>query len=237
MARPKKCPPAGAPEWMVTYGDMMGLLLTFFIMLYALSSIDETKATVVADAFSLQFGPTGQTIPVPGPQPPANSNRQRLESTGRGKRSQTFMGGNPVLAPKGDYASVQTIRPKRERITGGVVYFGLGLDELDGIAREDIRIIADQLRGTPFKIEVKGHTSIEPGIHANNLDVLAFNRAMNVKHELIRLGVDGKLIQVKSVGPNEPVPASLSTPGRTPQEANAFVEVVKLLELPERQGE
>ena len=238
MAREKKCPPAGAPEWMVTYGDMMGLLLTFFIMLYALSSVDETKATTVAEAFSLQFGPSAQTIPTPGQQPPANSNKQKANITGRAWRNEIFMGGNPVLAPKGDYASVQTIRPKQDRIIGGVVYFGLGLDELDSAAREDIRIIADQLRGTPYKISVKGHTSMfEPGIFANNLDVLAFNRAMNVKHELIRLGVEGRLIQVTSVGPNEPVPASLSTPGRSPLEANAFVEVVKLLELPERQGE
>ncbi|MCL2304990.1 MAG: OmpA family protein [Planctomycetaceae bacterium] len=237
MAREKKCPPAGAPEWMVTYGDMMGLLLTFFIMLYAMSSIDETKATTVSEAFSLQFGPSAQTVPAPGMQLPANSNKQTANVSGRARRNQTFMGGNPVLAPHGDYASVRTVRPKQDKITGGVIYFALGLDELDDAAREDIRAIADQLRGTPYKILVKGHTSIEPGIHANNLDVLAFNRAVNVKHELIRLGVDGKLIQVTSVGPNEPVPASLSTPGRTPQEANAFVEVMKLLELPERVGE
>jgi len=29
----------GVPEWVVTYGDMMSLLLTFFIMLVSLSEI------------------------------------------------------------------------------------------------------------------------------------------------------------------------------------------------------
>ena len=32
-------PPAGVPEWLVTFGDMMSLLLTFFIMLVSLSEV------------------------------------------------------------------------------------------------------------------------------------------------------------------------------------------------------
>ena len=237
MALKKKCPPAGAPEWMVTYGDMMGLLLCFFVMLYALSTIDPVKVVTVAEQFSIQFGSSAQQIPVPGLQPPNNSNKRELKSTGRAKRSETFMGGNPVLAPKGEYATVRSIRPKQEKITGGVVYFELGLDELNNVAKEDIRVIADQLRGTPYKILVKGHTSIEPGIYANSLHTLGYSRAANVRNELIRLGVEGKLIQTMTVGPDEPVPLSLSTPGRSAQAANAFVEVLRLLDLPDRTNE
>ena len=36
--------PPGVPEWVVTYGDMMSLLLTFFIMLVSLSEIVAEKA-------------------------------------------------------------------------------------------------------------------------------------------------------------------------------------------------
>ena len=32
-------PSAGVPEWVVTFGDMMSLLLTFFIMLVSMSEI------------------------------------------------------------------------------------------------------------------------------------------------------------------------------------------------------
>jgi len=233
----KKCPPPGAPEWVLTYGDMMSLLLTFFIMLFAMSTLDPIKITTVAEQFSIQFGSSAQQIPIPGIQPPNNSNKRELKSTGRARRSETFMGGNPVLAPKGDYASVRSIRPKQEKITGGVVNFGLGSDELDDTAREDIRVIADQLRGAPYKILVKGHTSIEPGIFANSLYHLGFNRAINVRNELIRLGIEPKLLQVMSVGPDEPVPLSLSVPGRSAQAANAFVEVLRLLDIPDRTNE
>ncbi|MBN1164106.1 MAG: flagellar motor protein MotB [Candidatus Krumholzibacteriota bacterium] len=34
---------AGAPAWMVTYGDLMSLLLCFFVMLVSMSSISEAK--------------------------------------------------------------------------------------------------------------------------------------------------------------------------------------------------
>jgi chemotaxis protein MotB len=33
----------GAPAWMVTYGDMMSLLLCFFVLLASMSSIQESK--------------------------------------------------------------------------------------------------------------------------------------------------------------------------------------------------
>ena len=34
---------AGAPEWMVTYGDMMSLLLVFFVALVSMSEIKKDK--------------------------------------------------------------------------------------------------------------------------------------------------------------------------------------------------
>ncbi|MCK5708805.1 MAG: OmpA family protein [Candidatus Aureabacteria bacterium] len=41
----KKCPPCkkGAPGWMMTYGDLMSLLLTFFVLIVSFSSIQEVE--------------------------------------------------------------------------------------------------------------------------------------------------------------------------------------------------
>ena len=36
-------PKKGAPAYMNTYGDMMTLLLTFFVLLFSMSSIDTQK--------------------------------------------------------------------------------------------------------------------------------------------------------------------------------------------------
>ncbi|MFH0882738.1 MAG: flagellar motor protein MotB [bacterium] len=36
-------PPPGAPPWVVTYGDMMSLLLTFFVLIVSFSSTEQVK--------------------------------------------------------------------------------------------------------------------------------------------------------------------------------------------------
>lgn len=48
----------GAPEWMVTFGDMMSLLLTFFIMLLSMSHMDMVKYRQVAESLNGSFGST-----------------------------------------------------------------------------------------------------------------------------------------------------------------------------------
>lgn len=42
----------GAPEWMNTYGDMITLLLTFFVLLFSFSSIDALKWEKIVSSFS-----------------------------------------------------------------------------------------------------------------------------------------------------------------------------------------
>ncbi|PID29273.1 MAG: hypothetical protein CR982_03275 [Candidatus Cloacimonadota bacterium] len=44
MAKKEKCEcPAGLPAWLATFGDLMSLLLTFFILLLSFSSVQESK--------------------------------------------------------------------------------------------------------------------------------------------------------------------------------------------------
>lgn len=42
--------------WAIPYGDLLTLLLAFFVVMYAISSINEGKYRVVADALSAAFG-------------------------------------------------------------------------------------------------------------------------------------------------------------------------------------
>lgn len=43
VRRKKPDPPAGAPAWMMTYGDLVTQMLTFFILLFTFSSLDTIK--------------------------------------------------------------------------------------------------------------------------------------------------------------------------------------------------
>ncbi|MRI68227.1 flagellar motor protein MotS [Gracilibacillus thailandensis] len=41
----------GAPKWMVTYSDMVTLILVFFVLLFSMSQIDAEKFRAIAEAF------------------------------------------------------------------------------------------------------------------------------------------------------------------------------------------
>lgn len=60
----------GAPEWMTTYSDMVTLLLTFFILLFSMATIDKHKFIEIANSLRSSFI--------------TNSNGERFDSN-RGK--------------------------------------------------------------------------------------------------------------------------------------------------------
>lgn len=54
--KPEEEPKQGAPEWMTTYGDMVTLLLCFFVLLFSMSSVDAQKFKSVVEAFQGSLG-------------------------------------------------------------------------------------------------------------------------------------------------------------------------------------
>ena len=48
--------PAGSPAWMATFSDLMNLLLCFFVLLFAMSNIDEDKFEELVASLSASFG-------------------------------------------------------------------------------------------------------------------------------------------------------------------------------------
>lgn len=57
MAKKRKedTPPPGSPAWMATFGDLMNLLLCFFVLLFSMSKIDAEEFQKIAASFSNQF--------------------------------------------------------------------------------------------------------------------------------------------------------------------------------------
>ncbi len=52
MARKRKRESSGGASWMETYSDLVTLLLTFFVLLYSMSTIDQEKYAKLVEAFS-----------------------------------------------------------------------------------------------------------------------------------------------------------------------------------------
>lgn len=53
--RKEDAPAPGAPAWMATFGDLMNLLLCFFVLLFSMSSVDAQKFELIAASFSDTF--------------------------------------------------------------------------------------------------------------------------------------------------------------------------------------
>ena len=208
-------PPAAVPEWMVTYGDLMSLLLTFFIMLVSMSELKQTdKYQGVADSLHQQFGYDSSTSSlVPGDLRPRNSALAALALTGRSKRRGQMEGGVQAKSAAGEHEQVRIIRPGDRTTLGTVIYFEESSRELSTAAQNDLRQIANVLEGKPQKIEVRGHTSQRPAAASekvrDNWD-LAYARSHATMEFLVKgLAIDPQRIRMSVAGPYEPAHVGL----------------------------
>lgn len=56
MAKRKEdAPPAGSPAWMNTFSDLMNLLLCFFVLLFSMSTVEESKLNELVAAMNNTF--------------------------------------------------------------------------------------------------------------------------------------------------------------------------------------
>ena len=226
----------GIPEWVVTFGDMMSLLLTFFIMLVSLSEIKEEETyQALVNSLQRQFG-YARTIEslTPGETRPRTSAFKVLATTGRAKKKDTAKGGVPEKSPTGEEPAVRIIRPGQTTAIGSVVFFEIGADHIGPTADAVIKNLAEQLRGKPQKIEVRGHVSAELAARTEGTEeaiMLGFRRAAAVRRLLVeREGINPDRFRISSAADSEP----MSRTGRSSAIArNPRVEVFMLDETVE----
>src|ERR1041385_4546233 len=122
MAAPAEAPPSeGAPEWMVSYADMITILMAFFVVMYSMAGTKESeKQEPVMSSLRKQFGrftgqPSGKFVP--------RSTQLAGVGTGPVKRVGSIPGGAEPKAPIGENSRVTTIRPGGQITVGGVIYF------------------------------------------------------------------------------------------------------------------
>jgi len=200
----------GIPEWVVTFGDMMSLLLTFFIMLVSLSEIKEDEQyQALVESIREKFGHDASIAAlVPGNSKPRNSRIANMATMGRAKRYNMMRGGDKVQAPVGDHPRVRIVRPGTRTVVGSVLTFDESAVALTKQHKVDLQTLAHDLGGKPQKIEVRGHTSGRPlpddAPYSDHWD-LAYRRAKAVAAFLIDdLGIDARRIRINVAGRHEP---------------------------------
>jgi len=223
----------GAPEWVVTYGDMMSLLLTFFIMLVSLSEVkDEERYQAMVESMLKRFGYESSAANLaPGTLTPRNSHVAKLATDGRARRLNAMQGGDKVQASVGDYPRVHIVRPGEQTGIGTVIFFPELTTDLSEQNKQALREVVVSFRGKPHKIEVRGHTAPQPlpkdSPYANHWE-LAYQRCCaTMKFLTDELGIDQRRIRMSVAGSNEPMQLT-ADPAK--QRQNSRVEVFLLNE-------
>lgn len=227
----------GVPEWVVTFGDMMSLLLTFFILLVSLSELkqerQDEKYQAILDSLRRRFGYTSARGLAPGPHIPRNSTVTKIDSAGRARRTDTMNGGADVRSLKGPSPRVKAMRQADQLTVGGSINFDEDSSQLTESQKRDLQLIALELGGKPQKVELRGHTSGRPlppdSPYVDQWD-LAYARCHSVMKFLVSVGLKPERLRISVVAQYEP--AQLSNDPLVLRE-NSRVEVFMLNEVTE----
>lgn len=219
MPRERKKQPegeGGAPGWVVTYGDMMSLLLTFFILLAAFSTISEEdfKKAVgsLEGAFSV-FPKYPSVIDVAGVGKKREQQRRMQQAAQKLAEQIQVMGQDKQV--KVEYDAKGGIKITLR----DTFLFDRGSAEIKTESFPVLESVSKILKGLDnVFIEVKGHTDNVPIVNhprfRDNYE-LSYYRADAVAKQLRILGpLPDNLFEITACGPNQPLSTNLTEEGR-----------------------
>lgn len=200
--------PPGVPEWVVTYGDMMSLLLTFFIMLVSMSEQKQDgKVRAMLNALEQRFGSDDGKFGAPGPSYIESSSNEHAASTGWSSEGGTKHRGIESKGRAGPSKTVKRIGHGTLITLGGPCLFEAFDNGLTEAMKEDLQTIAKVLSSHPNQIMVKGHATREimpaNSPFRDSWD-LSYARADAVGKYLVTQGIAKERILLSAAGDSEP---------------------------------
>jgi len=230
-----------AERWLLTYADMITLLMLFFIVLYSMSNVDSEKYKKLSQALQTVFqggniGIFDEGV-VPGQGGILSGGRGILDNAGqlpseKGKAQKKKINLSKVRA-----MLKQDVNTGRVTVTSseiGIVvtlaadsYFDEGSAEILPAARTSLEKIANLLRGFDNSLRVEGHTDDHPfrnlrGDFQSNWE-LAAARSLKVLGYLEASGIKKDRLSAVAFGSSRP-----KVPNETPEDraSNRRVEIV-----------
>jgi len=185
--RPKK---DNNDRWLITYADLITLLMIFFIVMYALSKLDAAKFEALTRSLATAFGAGAMILDSPGPAvvpgSPPEQIKDLVEANQLEKLKQEL---EQYIDESGLTAKISVTTEERGIVLSfqDNVLFELGSDVLTAQAREILDKVAPLLANTPNYIRIEGHTDnlpISTARFPSNWELSAA-RATNVVRELI----------------------------------------------------
>ncbi len=245
-------------RWLVSYADFITLLFAFFVVMYAVSSVNEGKYRVLSNSLVAAFrnitinteGPalaSGTVAPLQAlapalPKPIATPRRNgKEEEQRRQMRARMRDMAQDIVRALGPLA-----QDGRVRITEGVkgvtveinasVLFAPGDARLEPGAVAALRAVARILAGTDFPVTVEGHTDNTPISTAqfpSNWE-LSVVRASSVVRLFEDAGVAPGQLAATGYGEQRPVASNDTPEGRS---RNRRVTILIESPLPEAPAE
>ncbi len=209
MAKRKKKAAPGVPEWVVTFGDMMSLLLCFFILLQMFSEIKQDhEYQRVITAIKEAFGYSGGVGVLPIDDPPVRSIIEQLEEMMAVKQHEFVNSSqSPTNSLDGQRMRVRKLREGVVFTIGGPSMFDEYSAEIKPSVRRELEKLAILLAGRNNKIVIKGHAAskyLKDSSAFKDLDDLSYARAKNAKNVLVELGLEDRVFRLEAVGTREP---------------------------------
>jgi len=232
----KKCP-AGAPEYMLTYGDMVTLLLTFFVMLLTTAEVDGYQLQLILAAFPGLGNLEGGNTLEAGRLAELGNTIESLPSMERGRAlDEARRAAISIFQPEITSKKVRVQQDERGIIISlaSDAFFEpasaeIQIEQTREILQKLSRLLsAPSLSERTFRIE--GHTDNLPtdadGPWPSNWD-LSTARSLNVLRYLTEFGVSDQQFQVMGLADTRPLYDNTTPEGRA---YNRRVDVIILTE-------
>ena len=231
--RKKKQECKSFPAWLTSFGDLMSLLLTFFILLYSMSTISLEKFEQVIKGLSSAFGGevifqeggipegTNLNIQMPKTYPKMRSRREIEEQIAKIHKMLQQKG---LKAEVAKYATEIKIRINTNKL------FPPGSATPYKSALPAIKEMCDKLKVISVPIRIEGYTDsipIRTKEFPSNWELSAA-RAVAVLRIFEKEGYDPKLMSAAGFGPTHPIAPNTTPEGR---EKNRRIEIA--VELPQ----
>jgi len=232
-------------RWLVSYADFITLLFAFFVVMYAISSLNEGKYRVLSNSLTGAFSnakPMTPTLTSATPEDvvklvPLPLVKQKASEALRKERSQMTEVARDIMAVleplvrEGKVRVTQTSRGVTIEINASLL-FPTGEAKLSPDSIAALTAIASVLKVDTHAIQVEGHTDnipIKNSIFPSNWELSAV-RASTVARLLTENGVDENRVTAVGQGAKQPVDTNETVEGRS---RNRRVTVTVLAVLPE----
>jgi chemotaxis protein MotB len=217
-------------RWLVSYADFITLLFAFFVVMYAVSSVNEAKYRVLSEAIGSAFGIKEQRQPgVPatgGPQPlqrqstpiEGGSRRAAIQRVQQEQMRDIARGIHAALAAlvaHGDVRVLQSPRGITVEINASVL-FAPGQAVLREESRKLLLAVAAVLGNGEHGLQIEGHTddvAISNTQFPSNWELSAA-RAASVVRLFVESGVAPRRLAAVGYGEFRPIDSNATAAGR-----------------------